>query len=313
MNDLTVPPLLLAAAYLIGSIPFGYLIGRARGVDLFKVGSGNIGATNVGRVLGPAYGMLCFVLDFLKGSVPVALITWYVAMLEPQALWVHALPAAAAALAFAGHLFPFWLGFKGGKGVATGAGVISVLVPGPLALAVAAWLLTVFLTRTVSLASIAAVIALSLGRLVTSDSPFSDSQLPVTLLVFVGSLIVILKHWPNMKRLWNGNENRIQDRPMRQLTLKAVHLLALGTAFGGAAFFNFVAALTIFSNFETVVEEGPSDRTAQQTIISPDASQEDRQALASALARSAVGPIFPKYFMMQAVCVGIALITALGW
>jgi hypothetical protein len=100
---------------------------------------------------------------------------------------------------------------------------------------------------------------------------------------------------------------------MRQTLLRGLHLLALGLWFGGAAFFNFVSAPTIFDSFKRVVSDGPSDRTAHQTIIPPDAPRPMKDALAGALAGSAVGPIFPRYFLMQAVCGGIALATALTW
>ena len=122
-------------AYFIGAIPFGYLIARAKGVDLFQVGSGNIGATNVGRVLGRKYGILVFVLDFLKGAGPVGLVPVIVRCLpmeyREQGQSIDLLRVATALAAFFGHLFPIYLRFRGGKGVATGAGTVFVLVPGP--------------------------------------------------------------------------------------------------------------------------------------------------------------------------------------
>src|SRR6476620_5076490 len=124
MSPLTAAILLLVVAYLIGAIPFGYLIGRARGVDLFKAGSGNIGATNAGRVLGRKIGTLVFLLDFLKGALPVAAILPLAQSLAPGADTTLGPPdvlrVSAAALAFLGHLFPVYLGFRGGKGIATG-------------------------------------------------------------------------------------------------------------------------------------------------------------------------------------------------
>jgi glycerol-3-phosphate acyltransferase PlsY len=100
---------------------------------------------------------------------------------------------------------------------------------------------------------------------------------------------------------------------MRHTTLKVLHVLAVGTWFGGAAFFNFVTAVTVFDTFKQVVNAGPSDRTAHQRIIDPAAPQAEKDALASALAGSAVGPVFPKYFAMQAVCGVVALVTAVRW
>ncbi len=100
---------------------------------------------------------------------------------------------------------------------------------------------------------------------------------------------------------------------MRPTALKALHLLAVGLWVGGAAFFNFVTAPTVFDTFKHVVDAGPSDRTAHQRIIRSDASEDDRRALASALAGSAVGPVFPKYFAWQGACGGVALLTAAAW
>src|SRR6476469_8125134 len=122
--------LTLLAAYLVGSIPFGYLIARARGVDIFHAGSGNIGATNVGRVLGRKFGILVFALDFAKGAVPVAVAG---AIADGADGLPGLLPSGAGLFAFLEHLVPVYLGFRGGKGVATGAGAVSVLVPGPAA------------------------------------------------------------------------------------------------------------------------------------------------------------------------------------
>ena len=159
----------LVGSYLIGGVPFGYLLGRWHGVDLFAVGSGNIGATNVGRVLGRRAGVVCFVLDFLKGAGPVALAGWLGGS--------DAVRVGAAALAFAGHLFPVALGFRGGKGVATGAGTIAVLVPGPTVVAVVAWVVVVLAFRYVSLASLAAVVGLTWPG--CSSSPTRSGRLPL--------------------------------------------------------------------------------------------------------------------------------------
>jgi len=110
-----------------------------------------------------------------------------------------------------------------------------------------------------------------------------------------------------------GTENRIGEFPMRETTLRGLHVVALGLWFGGTAFFNFFAAIPIFRSFDEVVHGGPSDRTAGEAIIPSDASEERKKALASALAGSAVGPVFPRYFAMQAVCGLVALATALTW
>src|SRR5262245_21125245 len=170
MPPIGVAVLLLLTAYLIGAIPFGYLIGRVRGVNLFEAGSGNIGATNAARVLGARAGALVFLLDFLKGAVPVAVIVPVARALASGAETALGPPdvlrVGAAALAFLGHLYPVYLGFRGGKGVATGAGTVFVLAPGPAALAVLTWVVVLFVSRIVSLASMAAVTMLVIARLV---------------------------------------------------------------------------------------------------------------------------------------------------
>jgi acyl-phosphate glycerol 3-phosphate acyltransferase len=271
----------------------------------------------VGRVLGRPLGVLVFVLDFLKGAVPVAGVVPLARLLAPGAETALGQPdvlrVGAAGLAFLGHLFPVYLGFRGGKGVATGAGTIFVLVPGPAALAVLTWVVVLLAWRIVSLASLAAVTILVLARLAGTPAPLSPEALPVTLYLVVGTGFVIVKHRGNIKRLLAGTENRIGDFPMRDTYVRGIHVLALGLWFGGAAFFNFVAAVPIFESFKQVVNAGPTDRTAFETIIPADAPQERKDALASALAGSAVGPVFPRYFALGAVCGVLALVTALSW
>src|ERR1700722_17232236 len=314
MPPLFVATLLLLASYLIGSIPFGYLIGRLRGVDLFTAGSGNIGATNAARVLGWRFGILVFILDFLKGAVPCAAIVPLArSMTTDDQLSASWLQVGAAGLAFLGHMFPIYLGFRGGKGVATGAGTIFVLVPGPAILAVLFWIATLFASRTVSLASLVAVTVLVLSHLLGALNPFSDEPFPIAIYLIAGTVMVFVKHRSNIKRLLQGTENQFGDFAMRQTILRALHILALGFWFGGAGFFNFLAAPAIFASFKQVVHAGPSDRTAQETIISADAKSERKDALSSALAGSAVGLVFPRYFAMQAACGFLALITALSW
>ena len=144
----------VAAAYLIGSIPFGLLIGKLNGKDIRKEGSCNIGATNVTRVVGKWWGKLCFLCDFLKGLLPALLTLWY---LENGGGW---LTAAAAVTAVLGHVFPIYLGFKGGKGVSTAAGAAMALCPLAVVIAGAVWVALFFLSRYVSLASLAAALAL---------------------------------------------------------------------------------------------------------------------------------------------------------
>jgi acyl-phosphate glycerol 3-phosphate acyltransferase len=307
----------LVVAYLVGALPFGYIVGRLRGVNLFTAGSGNIGATNAARVLGKPFGALVFVFDFLKGAVTVALGVPFAESLSPGSSAAFGSPdvlrVCCAALAFLGHLFPVYLGFRGGKGVATGAGTVFVLAPGPATLAVLAWVVVLFASRIVSLASLAAVTILVLARLVGTPAPFSTGRLPITLYLIIGTGFVFLKHRANIKRLLTGTESQIGDFPMRDTLVRGLHILALGLWFGGAAFFNFGTAIPIFESFKQVVATSPSDRTAGVPIVPPGTSDEKKSDLANALAGSAVGPVFPRYFAMQAVCGVIALLTALSW
>lgn len=307
----------LVVAYLIGALPFGYLAGRLRGVNLFEAGSGNIGATNAARVLGWRWGLAVFVLDFLKGVVPVVVAVPLAESFPATGFTaigsVELLRVGCAALAFLGHLFPVYLGFRGGKGIATGAGTIVVLVPLPALVAISMWGVVLVVTRIVSLASLTAVSVLVLVHLISTDDPFAAGHFPVTLYLILGTGLVFVKHRANLRRLLAGTENRIGEFSMRETIVRGLHLLALGLWFGGAAFFNFGTAVPIFDSFKQVVYAGPSDRTAYETIIAAEAPAERKDALASALAGSAVGPVFPRYFAMQAVCGVIAWLTALSW
>ncbi len=302
------------AAYLIGAIPFGYLIARAKGVDLFQVGSGNIGATNVGRVLGRRWGILVFILDFLKGAGPVAAVPFLVRSLDiGDALGpVDLLRIAVALAAFAGHLFPIYLRFRGGKGVATGFGAVFVLAPGPAGIAIAAWLAAVASFRTISVASLLAVVILVGARLCSVANPLVGDSIYITLFCMTGAVIVIVKHRANLRRLMTGTENQLEARPMFDFLQRALHLLALSLWLGSSVFFSFLAAPTIFASFRDVAKSPPSDRTAYVNV-NEGLDEAKKDQLGNALAGAAVGPIFPLFFGLQAICGAIALITAAGW
>jgi len=305
--------LALIASYFIGAIPFGWLIARTRGVDIFRTGSGNLGATNVGRVLGRKFGLLVFVLDFLKGAGPVLL----TGLLPTEAHEAFGLPNAlrvgSAVCAFVGHLFPIYLRFRGGKGVATGAGTVFVLMPGPTALALLAWAATTASSRMVSLGSLAAVAMLCTARLLSVRDPFANESLAITLFCFGGSALLVLKHYANVKRILKGTENRLEDKSMFRTVARGIHVIAVGLWFGAMVMFNFIVAPTLFFEaFPSVVESAPSDRTANLPIAAG-ATEAQRKDLANALAGSAVGPVFPKFFQLQAVCAALGLVTALGW
>jgi glycerol-3-phosphate acyltransferase PlsY len=198
----------MAAAFLIGSIPTGFLVARARGVDIRTVGSGNIGATNAVRVLGKAWGIGVLLFDFAKGWlacrwVPV-LVCGLLHLQHPpdQALGLALVAAVGAVL---GHNFTPWLRFKGGKGIATSAGALVALVPGALLIGLVVWIILFAATRYVSLGSLGAAIALPVATWFTTHG---DPAL--TILTTLLGLMAIVKHRTNIRRLLGGTENRIQ-------------------------------------------------------------------------------------------------------
>jgi len=195
----------LILAYLLGSIPFGYLIVRLRsGADIRESGSGGTGATNVSRKAGKAAGVVTLLLDALKGFVAVFLARWITG--DAGTSWVV---AAAAVLAIVGHCFPVWLGFRGGKGVATGLGVFAAIVPWAVLAAFAVFIVIVWRTRYVSLGSITAAAFIPLWVLLMHlrIEPVSDFGPIMTALCAV-SAVIIFKHSENIKRLMAGEENK---------------------------------------------------------------------------------------------------------
>jgi len=201
----------LIGSYLLGSIPAGYLAGRLAGVDIRKVGSGNIGATNVTRVLGKRYGYPVFAIDFLKGLAAVRL-TIFIA--ERGHLTVSGIELAgilAAVCSVIGHSFPLWLRFKGGKGVATSAGAIFGLMPLALLIGLVIWLLTFRLTRYVSVASMAAAMALPIVIYVMISLGHTHRMLMFYFSVCLAA-VVILRHCSNLSRLIRGTEPRFKEK-----------------------------------------------------------------------------------------------------
>jgi acyl phosphate:glycerol-3-phosphate acyltransferase len=187
------------AAYLLGSVPFGLLLAHLfAGTDVRKSGSGNIGATNVARVVGPLAGVLTLIFDVAKGAGAVLLAE---KLLNGSAVWM----TAAAVAALLGHCFPVWLKFKGGKGVATAAGVFLVLSPLACLAAAILFVLVVVFWRYVSLGSISAAAALPL-LLYLLWSPGHAPPPAVTLGALAATLLIIYKHRGNLQRLLQGTE-----------------------------------------------------------------------------------------------------------
>jgi glycerol-3-phosphate acyltransferase PlsY len=195
------------AAYLLGSIPTGYLVGRAKGMDIRKVGSGNIGATNVFRILGRTAGAIVLVVDCLKGWVAVAVAPGLVTAVLGGRVWngseLESLRIVAAMSVILGHNYPCWLKFKGGKGIATSAGVLAALIWWGFVAVLVTWVVVCLLTRYVSVASIASAVVLPFA---TWAAGYSH------LLVIIAAAMCVLavyKHHGNIKRLMDGTENRI--------------------------------------------------------------------------------------------------------
>ena len=192
-------PISLIIGYLVGSISFAVLICRAKGVNIFDVGSGNPGATNVLRSVGKSLGYTCFLLDAMKGIISV-FVGKYLAMqlgADPLAVGIVGLFGSII-----GHSFSCFLGFKGGKGVATTVGGMFALLPEVMLIGVAIWLIVFFLFKYVSLASIVLGISLPVSALLLNEQPLSLG------LCAILALLIIIRHKSNIQRLLAGTENR---------------------------------------------------------------------------------------------------------
>jgi glycerol-3-phosphate acyltransferase PlsY len=185
----------VALSYLIGSIPFSYLVARRAGVDVRKVGSGNVGATNVMRSAGRKAGIVAFLLDASKGAVA--------ALLAQRFAPGGALPPLAAAAAVLGHMYPVWLRFTGGKGVATGAGAFLPLAPFATGIALVAFAVTLGVLRYVSLASIAGATALAAAAFL------GGAPRPVAWTAVALAALLAWRHRGNLQRIRAGTENRL--------------------------------------------------------------------------------------------------------
>lgn len=195
-------------AYLIGAVPNGWWVARLKGIDIRTVGSGNIGATNVFRSVGRAWGIAVFILDFLKGFLPALL---FPLLIE---LWTETAPPPWAALAFGGlavigHNWPVYLGFKGGKGVATSAGMLAGAAPAAMGIGVLVWIVLFAATRYVSLGSIGAAAAAG-----TAAWPlYLDQGLVRPVVLSLLAVTAVARHQANIRRLLNGTESKIGRKP----------------------------------------------------------------------------------------------------
>jgi acyl phosphate:glycerol-3-phosphate acyltransferase len=194
-------------SYLLGSIPFGYLAGRLIGIDIRQAGSGNVGATNVVRVLGKRFGYPVFALDFLKGFGAVKISMLMASGRPPEWDTPEIFGILAAISSVLGHLYPPWLKFKGGKGVATSAGALLALTPTATLIGVAIWIIVFWLTRYVSLASIIAAVLLPIVILVFSSQDQNKGK-PLFYSSACVAAVIIWRHRSNLSRLIRGTEPR---------------------------------------------------------------------------------------------------------
>lgn len=192
----------IAAAYIMGSIPTSYLVGKVKGVDVRKQGSGNVGATNVLRLSGKLPALFTLIVDILKGVIAVTLLaTLFYNKNMP--LEFNTLRAMLGMSAIAGHNWSIFLKLKGGKGVATSCGVLMVLLPKAMGIAAVVWALTVLLTRYVSLGSILLAITVPIVAAVTG------ADIELTLLSVTTCILISYRHKSNIKRLLTGTESKI--------------------------------------------------------------------------------------------------------
>ena len=200
--------LALPIAYLIGSVPFGYLIVKlTSGGDIRQTGSGGTGATNVSRRAGKLAGIATLILDALKGAVAVIVAAKWCEQFQPNVISADWIISGSAVAAIVGHIFPVWLKFRGGKGVATGAGVFLMLLPLAVLCAGVVFAITVVLTRYVSLGSMVGALAIPLSTWLMHVFVQQDLNLaPRLTAAIVGALLIVFAHRGNIRRLMKGTE-----------------------------------------------------------------------------------------------------------
>lgn len=205
MNETAAFIMWIVAAYLAGAVPFGFLIGRMRGVDVRTVGSRNIGATNVFRTVGRPWGLLAFACDVLKGFLPTLCAIGFAA---DSAAFAH-LPLAVGCATVVGHMLTPFMKFRGGKGVATAFGMMLALIPGLVGAAFALFALVFACSHYISLGSCAAAVFLAAAIWFPVLGTRGSAEAPQCVLVTLVALFIIWKHRSNIGRLLRGNENKI--------------------------------------------------------------------------------------------------------
>ena len=203
--------IIFIGAYLFGATPWGFMIGKMKGIDIREHGSGNIGATNITRTLGGGYGKLCFLLDALKGFLPVYIT---VLIIKHKILEVNidnAMIVATLATVI-GHMFPVYLKFKGGKGISTTGGALLALAPGAFICSALLWVIIFKTSRYVSLASIIAAATLPLNAWLLNLTGLTKTTTPLIIFLAFLGLLAVIRHISNIKRLLNGTESRFAKK-----------------------------------------------------------------------------------------------------
>ena len=207
MNSYLLYLSLMVFSYLLGGIPTSYIFGNVfKGIDIRNYGSGNVAATNALRVLGVKMGVTTLIIDIAKGFFAVFIAKLFLTKFNTPVTDISLILIGLSAIF--GHIFSIYLGFKGGKGVATSAGVFLSLIPIPFLIAFLSFFIVVFISKYVSLGSITAAIVLVLAELVTNiKNSFSQPEYLVFTIII--ALFIIIRHKANIQRLMNGNENKI--------------------------------------------------------------------------------------------------------
>ena len=203
MNTIMLLYMLVPAAYLIGSIPFGLIFTRGSGVDLRSTGSRNIGATNVLRSVGKIPAILTLLFDGLKGAIPVIICKYILSTSNPEMLFGELWISAVGLAAVLGHMFSVFLGFRGGKGVATGIGVIAGYSPSVSLILIGIWIAVAIVTKYSSLAALVSVASLPLIYVIKGASAITIS------FGIILAALIIFKHKTNISNLMSGSESRI--------------------------------------------------------------------------------------------------------
>ena len=213
MNQILYISLAYLLAYLIGGFPTSAIAGKLKGIDITKHGSGNAGATNALRVLGTKIGVTVMLVDALKGVAVIVLGSWIIREFAHESHQIYDITLGITGII--GHVFSIFLKFKGGKGVATAAGVYAYLSPVTMLIALAAFVLTVYLSKYVSLGSIVAATVLVISQLVMNIMT-DFAGLPTLIMTVLLALFIIVKHKQNIKRLLAGNENKISFKKINK-------------------------------------------------------------------------------------------------